>query len=206
LQNIEKNGIRAEEPLLIEFDKDPLVRLLKTIAREKDENDYLYISRLQDEVPKVYNNNFLSGSLIITDYYLDILRALGLLYRTDFKVYHTEEPTYLRVKAIADLYNNDPKSTIKTIENLQKKYDLESTDSYYILIAAYFASNQKALAYATLSEIELLFKDQDAKFLSGVQLIQDLKLNTVSDHFIYKLKGKLVDFRLKNFDQFLESL
>ena len=206
LENVDKNGINDTEPLLVEFSKDPFVKLLILVSRKKNENDYLYISRLQDELPKIYNNNFIKGSLAITDYYLDTLRALGIFYRTDFNIDNELSPSYLRMKAIVDLYRDNPKESIKLIEYIQKKYDLESIDSFYILIASLFASNQSEIAYVILSEIEFIYKDKDAMFLNGVKLIQDLKLNTASQYFKYKLKGKLVDFKLVNFDEFLETL
>jgi len=206
LENLKKDGIKSTEPLLVEFDKDPLVKLLKLVARDKGENDYVYVSRLQDEIPRIYNNNFLEGSLVITDFYLDTLRALGLFNRTDFNIPNDLNPSYLRLKAIAQLYRGDPKESIKLINYIQKQYDFNSVDSYYILVAALLATNQKELAYVTLGELEFIYGDKDAKFLSGVALLQELKLNTAPQYFEYKLKGKLVDFRLANFDNYLESL
>ena len=206
LENINKNGILETEPLLVEFDKDPLVHMLNLVARQKGENDYLYISRIQDKIPKIYNNIFLKGSLVITDFYLDTLRALGLFDRVDFNIDKELSPSYLRLKAIVQLYHDKPKTTVKLIEYIQKKYNLQSVESYYLLIAAYLSLGEKELAYTTLSEVEFVYNDKDAKFLSGVGLIQDLKLNTVSQNFQYKLDGKLVDFKLKNFDNYLESL
>jgi len=206
LDNLDKNGIMQNEPLLVEFDKDPLVHLLTLISREKNENEYLYISRIQDELPKIYNNTFLKGSLLITDYYFDTLRALGLFNRTDFNIDTDISPSYLRTKSLVQLYSDKPKATIDIIEHIQNKYSLQSIDTYYILAAALFASEQKELAYATLSEIELLYNDRDAKFLSGIRLLQDLRLNSAQQYFLYKLNGKLIDFRLKNFDDYLESL
>lgn len=206
IENIKENGINKNEPLLVEFSKDPLVYLLSLVARETDENDYTYISRIQDLLPKIYNNRFLKGSLVITDFYLDTLRALGLFNRTNFNIPNNLEPSYLRTKAIVELYDDHPKDTIKLIEFIQKKYKLESMDSYYILIAAYFLSNQSEIAYATLSEIEFIYKDLDSKFLAGVRLIQDLKLNSASESFNNKLKKNLIDIRLKNLDNYLESL
>lgn len=206
LNNIEKKGIVETEPLLLEFGKDPLVYLLKLAAKKENENDYAYISRIQDELPKVYNNNFLKGSMIITDFYLDTLWALGIFNSVNFEIENETEPSYLRTKAIKYLYNNQPKKAIELIEELQNKYKVRSIDSYYILAAAYFAANQKESAYITLSEIELLYNDRDAKFLSGIRLIQDMKLNSAVQYFIHTLEGKHIDFRLKNFDDFLESL
>lgn len=206
LSNIEKNGILQTEPLLVEFGKDPLVYLLNLVAKKDKENEYIYISRIQDELPKIYNNNFLKGSMIITDFYLDTLFALGIFYKTDLDISNENAPTYLRVNAINKLYNDIPEKTIEIIEELQNKYKLQSIDSYYILAAALFAANKQENAYITLSEIELLYNDRDAKFLSGIRLIQDLKLNSAVQYFIHKLEGKHIDFRLKNFDEFLESL
>jgi len=157
-------------------------------------------------LPKIYNNTFLKGSLIITDYYLDTLKALGLFNTTDFTIENNDNPAYLRTKAIIDLYNGNPNETIRLIEKIQKEYDLESIDSFYILIAALFNSGQRELAYATLTEIELLYKDKDAKFLSGIRMLQDMKLNSAPQYFKDKLEGKLIDIRLNNFDNFLEEL
>jgi len=206
IDNISTNGIVKTEPLLIEFSKDPLVYLLNLIAKQKDENDYLYISRIQDELPKVYNNTFLKGSLVITDFYLDTLKALGLFDRTDFDIPNHNEPSYLRTKAIVNLYQNNPIKSIEIIEALQKKYNLQSVDSYYILAASQLAANRNEFAYTTLSEIELVYNDKDAKFLSGIRLIQDLRLGSAPQHFMNNLQGKLIDFRLDKFDDFLESL
>jgi len=206
LANIEKKGIVQTEPLLVEFGKDPLVYLLNLVAKKENENIYVYISRIQDELPKVYNNNFLQGSMIITDFYLDTLWALGVFNTTDLKIANEDAPTYLRVQAIKNLYGGDPKKSIELIEEIQNSYKLQSIDSYYILAAALFAAKQNESAHITLSEIELLYNDRDAKFLSGIRLIQDMKLNSAVQYFLHKLEGKHIDFRLKNFDDFLESL
>ena len=206
IENLKKNGIMNTSPLLVEFDKDPLVHLFNLIAREENENEYIYISRIQDELPKIYNNNFLKGSLVITDYYINTVKALGIFNRTDFNIEDHKSPSYLRTKAIVQLYHGNPNETIKIIEYIQNEYNLESIDSYYILIAALFSSGKKELAYATLTEIEFLYKDKDAKFLSGIRLLQDMKLNSAPQYFRDKLKGKLVDIRLNNFDNFLEEL
>ncbi len=206
IENLKDEGIMKNSPLLVEYDKDPLVHLFNLIAREEQENEYIYISRIQDELPKIYNNNFLKGSLVITDYYINTVKALGIFNRTDFNIENNRNSSYLRTKAIIQLYNGNPKETIKIIEYIQNEYNLQSIDSFYILIAALFSSGQKELAYATLTEIEFLYKDKDAKFLSGIRLLQDMKLNSAPQYFRDKLKGKLVDIRLKNFDNFLEEL
>jgi len=206
LDNLKENGIVNTEPLLVEFDKDPLVHLLNLVAKKNAENEHVYISRIQDTVPKAFNNTFLKGSLVITDFYLDTLKALGLFYKTDYMIKNESSASYLRTLAIINLYNDKPKKTIEIIENIQKNYDIKSVDIYYILVAALFSSGQKELAYTTLTELEFIYSDRDAKFLSGIRIIQDKKLNTAPQYFRHKLKGKLVDFKINNFDNFLESL
>jgi tetratricopeptide (TPR) repeat protein len=206
IENIKDNGILKTSPLLVEYGKDPLVHLFNLIAKNENENEYLYISRIQDELPKIYNNIFLKESLVITDYYISVLRALGIFNRTDFNIESNKTPSYLRTKAIIQLYNGNPSESIKIIEYLHNEYNLQSIDSFYILIAALFSSGKDELAYATLTEIEFLYKDKDAKFLSGIRLLQDMKLNSAPQYFRDKLKGKLIDIRLKNFDNFLEEL
>jgi hypothetical protein len=206
LENVKTKGILNTEPLLVEFSKDPLVHMLNLIAKKEGENEHVYISRIQDTVPKAYNNTFLKGSLVITDFYFDTLKALGLFYKTDYTIKKEISPSYLRTLAIVNLYNDNPKKTIEIIENIQKNYDIKSVDIYYILIAALFSSGQKELAYTNLTELEIIYSDRDAKFLSGIRLLQEKKLNTAPQYFRNKLKGKFVDFRIKKFDEFLESL
>ncbi len=206
LDHVNKKGILQTEPLLVEFSKDQLVHMLTLVARKTGESDFNYISRIQDNLPKIYNNMFLKGSLAVTDFYLDTLRALGLFNRTDFNIENELSPSYLRTKALVQLYIDHPKDTIKIIEYIHKKYELKSIESYYILIAAFFASQQENLGFATLGEIGFIYNDQDAKFLEGVSLIQELKLNTAPQYFNYKFKGGLLDFKLEGFDRFLESL
>jgi len=206
LENIQKKGIVETEPLLVEFKKDPLVYLLNLISKKKDEDDYMYISRMQDIIPKVYNNKFLKGNLVVTDLYLDTLHALGLFYTTNLIIPHENTPTYLRTQAIVSLYKQRPKKAIQLIELLQDKYELDSIDSFYILVAGLLSSDQKELAYATLTELDLLYNDKDARFLGGIKVLQSLKLSSAPQYFKDKLKGKFIDFRIKNFDDYLESL
>jgi len=204
--NIEKKGIQSNEPLLIEYPKDPLVYLLTLVAKNSDETQFEYISRLQDTIPKVYNNFFINNSFVVESYYIKVLRALGLFYRTDFVIEECLDPSYLYIKSIVDLYNGYPKSTIRIMGYLQKKYELTSVHSNYVLAAAYLADGQDDLAYAILSELEFIYKDSDAAFFAGIKLIQSLKVDSALQVFKYKLKGKLIDFKLLNFDKYLQDL
>jgi hypothetical protein len=161
---------------------------------------------MQDTIPHIYNNVFLKGSLVITDFYLDLLHSLGIFYKTDFNISQEVSASYLRTRAIVNLYYGEPKRSIELVQLLHKDYKLDSIDSYYILAAAYLSSNQNTLAYATLSELELIYGDHDARFLAGVRLLQKKKFNTSPQYFRTKLNDNFIDFRLKNYDKFLESL
>lgn len=204
--NIKKHGIQKNEPLLVEYSKDPLVYLLSLIAKDENETQFEYISRLQDSIPKVYNNFFINNSFVIESYYIKVLRALGLFHRTNFVIEECLDPSYLYLKSIVDLYKGYPKSTIKIMNYLQKKYELTSVHSNYILTAAYLSEGQDDLAYAILSELEFIYKNSDAAFFAGIKLIQNLKIDSASQYFKYKLKGKLIDFKLLNFDKYLQEL
>ncbi|NQY54508.1 MAG: hypothetical protein HRT42_13165, partial [Campylobacteraceae bacterium] len=57
-----------------------------------------------------------------------------------------------------------------------------------------------------ISLIKALLNDQDADFLSGVQLIQELKISSALQYFKGKYHDSFIDFKLVNFDKYLESL
>ena len=49
-------------------------------------------------------------------------------------------------------------------------------------------------------------KNKDAKFLNGIELLHNLKLKSAKQAFKNKYDGKLIDFKLEGFDEFLENL
>ena len=206
LENINKNGINENEPLLNADFKDPLVFLFKSLAKKKDENKYKYISRLQDEIPKTFNDYFLKGPLIITQYYIDVLKGLSIFNMVDFHIKGETSPTYLRTKALIQLYDGYPKQSIKILENLEKKYDLHDKYTSYLLIASFLSANDYSNASATLGILQFELNDSDAKFLNGIDLLQNLKLHSARQSFKNKYNGFLIDFKLEGFDEFLESL
>ncbi|MBD3841577.1 MAG: hypothetical protein IE909_06770, partial [Campylobacterales bacterium] len=207
LQNVqETQKIDIDQPLFKEYKKDQLVYLLSLAARQGGESDYAYISRMQDEIPKSFNHNFIKYSFVVSDYYVELLKALGIFQKANLIIEGEFSPSYLRTRAIGELYGNNPKNTIEIVEYIQKKYDLKSVDIFYILAAAYFQSDQRDFAYEILTELEFLYHDTDAKFLGGIKLLQDLKLNTVTQYFQTKFYGKFIDFELVGFDEYLESL
>ncbi|XPV69267.1 MAG: tetratricopeptide repeat protein [Halarcobacter sp.] len=206
LIKMEDGTVTAEHPLLLEYYKDPLVYLLDLTLRRKNENDFKYFARLQDNTPLKINNNFLEGPPIITSFYFDLLKAIGLFDRADFSQSGIQSPTYLRTKALVDLHENKPQSTLKILNKLQKKYKLEDKYTMFLIVAAYLSENKYNEASLQISLIEAILKDADADFLTGVQLIQELKLSNVSHYFKKPYMDSIIDFRLKNLDNFLESM
>jgi len=206
LNNKEKNKLNIDEPLLQKDIKDPLVFLFHSLAKTHSESQYDYVSRLQDYLPKHFNDYFLKGPIIITQYYIDTLKALGIFNKVNFKIQGDNSPTYLRTKALINLYDGYAISSIKTIEELQNKYDLNDKYTYNLLIASYLSVLDYSNASATLGMLQFELKDKDAKFLNGVQLINSLKLNSAKLSFDKKYDGRLIDFKLEGIDEFLEDL
>lgn len=206
LVKLEEDKIDKTHPLFLEHYKDPLVYLMKATIRKKDENDYKYFSRLQDNIPLRINNNFLEGPLVVTQFYIDLLKAIGLFYKADLSIDGKQSPSYLRTKALRDLHNQKPEETIKTLESLQRQYKLEDKYTMYLIVAALLEANRYNDASIQISLIKAILNDSGADFLTGVQLIQDLKLNSASQYFKEPYLDSLIDFRLDGFDKLLESL
>lgn len=206
LEHINKDGILADEPLLKADVKDPLVYLFRNLAKQKNENQYEYISRLQDTIPKVYNDDFLKGSFIITQYYMDLLKGLGIFNLVDFNIAGNHSPSYQLTKAFVLLFDGYAKQSSRIIQNLQIKYNLNDKYTYYLAIACYLELNDYSNASATLGMLQFELHDNDAKFLNGVELIQNLKIYSAKQSFRKKFKGFLIDFKLVGIDDFLESL
>lgn len=195
-----------KEPLLVEHYKDPLVYLMKMSIRRKGENNFKYFSRLQDNIPLVINNNFLEGPLVITQYYIDMLKALGVFYKAELNIDGIHTPSYLRTKALRDLHNGNPASTVDLLEYLQETYKLEDKYTLYLIVAGLLEDGKYNDASVQISLIKAILNDHGADFLTGVQLIQDLKINSAKEYFKEPYKDSLIDFELVGFDDFLESL
>ena len=198
--------VTPNEPLLIDNYKDPYVYLIKFMLRNEDENDYEYFSRLQDTIPLKFNNYFLEGPLIITQYYIDILKALGLFNKADLNIVGYHSPSYLRTKALRDLHTGNPFATVSLLEYLQEEYHLEDKYTMYLIVAGLLESGKYNEASLQISLIRALLKDDGADFLTGVQLIQELKLTTAKELLKSKYVDSLIDFKLENFDEYLELL
>lgn len=196
----------VEHTLLSKYYKDPLTYLMRLVYRKKGENVYAYYARLQDTIPLSLNNNFLEGPLIITKYYVDILKALGLFKKADLNIAGKKSPSYLRTKVLKDLHFNKPDESIKTLEYLQNEYGLEDKYSMYLMVAALLEAGRYNDASIQISLIKAILKDKDADFLTAIQLIQELKISSAKQFIKEPYKDSLIDFRLVGFDEYLESL
>lgn len=206
MDKMNKDEVSINHPLLDEHIKDPLTYLIRLVQRRSGENDFNYYSRLQDTVPLVINNNFLDGPLLITQYYIDVLKSIGLFEKADMKIIGKKTPSYLRTQALRDLHLNRPDETIKTIEYLQNEYKLEDRYNMYLMVAALLKAGRYNDASIQISLIKAIFKDSDADFLTAVQLIQELKLVSAKQYINKPYEDSLIDFRLIGIDDYLESL
>ncbi len=206
LVKMDEGIVTSEHILLTEHYKDPFVYLLNLTLRRNNENDFKYFSRLQDETPLKINNNFLEGPPIITSFYFDLLKAIGLFHRADFSQNGEQSATYLRTKVLVDLHFNKSKEALSILDQLQKSYKLEDKYTMFLVVAAYLNGGKYNEASLQISLIKAVLNDNDANFLTGVQLIQELKLNSVSQYFKKPYMDSIIDFRLSKIDDFLESM
>lgn len=202
-----ENGTLSENHMLLdEHFKDPLTFMIKLVQRKNNESDYSYYSRLQDSIPLSLNNQFLEGPLIITRYYVDILKGLGLFAKADMKIIGKKTPSYLRTKALKDLHSNLPNEAIKTLEYLQSEYKLEDKYTMYLMVAALLEAGRYNDASIQISLIKVTSDDPDANFLSAIQLIQELKISSAKQFLNQPYLDSFIDFKLVGFDEYLESL
>jgi len=207
LASMKKNKtMKGDEPLLGADVKDPMVFLLRSLVKKPKESQYKYIARLQDSLPKSYNDYFLKGAPLITQYYIEIVKSLGIFKKIDFNIKNERTPSYLRTKAIVQLYDGFPTATARIMESLQTQYKLNDIYTLDLLSAAYLSMGDESNAMATIGELQFEYNDSNAKFISGVQLLQNLKFNSASQLFTKKYEGFFIDFELENIDNFIESL
>jgi tetratricopeptide (TPR) repeat protein len=201
----EEKGIPKNSRLLKEHTKDPLVYLLSISLKKSEENDFQYFSRLQDKIPLKFNNNFLQGPLLITDFYMDMLKSVGMISFANFEIYGDKSPTYLRTQALKEIHIGDPKVALDILENLQVNYNMEDKFTLYLQVAAYLQAGMPNEAILTISLIKGLLKDNGADYLTGVLLINELKLSSINQYFKAPYEDALIDFELVGFDKFLEK-
>lgn len=192
-----------KHPLLLEYERDPFVYLLKLIQREDKENDYEYFSRMQDNIPLKYNNNFIENSWIISRFYIDILKALGLLKVADFEIQGNDKPSYLLTTAYTNLYLGRPNVTVNNLKILKERFSYENRFSMYLTVASLLESNRPEDASIEISLIKAFYNDNDTDFLTAIQLIQNMNINSAK-HFLYhKYNNPYIDFKIVGFDDFM---
>ncbi len=206
LQKMELGENQVNHPLLLDHYKDPFVYLMRMVLRKKEESNFDYFSRLQDNIPLRFNNNFLEGPLIVTQYYIDILKSLGLFFKAELNIDGDHSPSYLRTKALRDLHMGNPQATVNILEYLQATYKLEDKYTLYLIVAGLLEAGKYNEASVQISLIKAILNDSGADFLTGVQLIQDLKLSSAKQYFVKPYFDSLIDFELVGFDDYLESL
>jgi tetratricopeptide (TPR) repeat protein len=207
LEEMEKDQVTLEENIFFEdYDKDPLVYLLKLVQKRENETQYQYITRIQNQIPLKINDNFLDGSQIVTQFYVEVLQGVGLLHKADLNKIGSQNPSYLRTKALNELYHGDPDLSVKILNYLRDKYRLEDKYTLYMEVASYLELGQYNDAIVTIELIKAILKDEGANFLIGVQLLQDLKLRSAKQYFTNEYNDSFIDFKLENFDEYLESL
>ncbi|WP_428027006.1 tetratricopeptide repeat protein [Arcobacter sp.] len=206
LPKFEAGEATIDEPLIKDNFKEPLTFLIKKVIKRENENDFSYFSRLQDTVPLKINNNFLDGSILITQYYVDLLKALGLFNKADFSMESNITPTYLRTKALKLLHDGYPKKALKLLETLQSEYKLEDKYTMYLTVACYLDDGNYNEASVQISLIKGLLNDSGADFLTGVQLIQELKISSAKQFLLKPYLDDMIDFKLEGFEKLLEAL
>lgn len=206
LTKMDKSGLNKDSQLLKEYQKDPFVYLMNFTAKDKKESMLQYISRMQDKMPLKVNNNFLDGPLIVTKYYFDMLKAVGIFHKADLNILGSNSPSYLRTRAYRQLHNGYAADAIAILDYLQNKYKLEDKHTMYLMVAALLEAKRDNDASANIMLIKGLLDDTNADFLIGVQLLNELKTTSIMDYFKSGYTDSLIDFRLENVDELLESL
>ena len=87
-------------------------------------------------------------------------------------------PSYLRTKALRDLHKGNPDATVSILEYLQGQYGLEDKYTMYLIVAGLLEAGKYNEASLQISLIKALLKDDGADFLTGVQLIQEMKISS----------------------------
>ncbi|MDX4011648.1 hypothetical protein Q6A86_01475 [Aliarcobacter skirrowii] len=206
LKKLENNEYVAEHPLLIDWEKDSFIYLLKLVQQTKKEDDYKYFSRMQDTIPLKYNNNFLNSSLITSLYYIDILKALGIFSRADFYIPKESSPLYLLTDAYSSLYLGKANESINILNRLKNEYNIENRFTMYLLVASYLEAKRREEASIQITLIKAFYNDTDTDFLTAIQLIQTLNINAAIQFLNKAYNNQFISFDIIGFDEFMLSL
>lgn len=201
-----KKGLDKESELLRYHQKDPFVYLMNFMAKNKNESNYDYVTRIQDKMPLKLNDNFISAPLIVTKYYFDMVKSVGLFDKADLVITGSNEQSYLRTRAYTQLHKGYPNDSIKILEYLQKRYNLEDTYTMYLQVAALLEAKRYNDANMQITLLRGIVDDGSADFLIGVALLNELKTSGLMQYFKEPYKDSLIDFEIENVDSLLENL
>ncbi|RBQ31343.1 hypothetical protein CRU92_07770 [Arcobacter sp. FW59] len=203
LKSMYDNKPLANHPLLEEYEKDSFIYLLRLVQQQKDEDDYTYFARLQDNIPLKYNNNFIDSSLITSKYYIDVLKALGIFTRADFKIDGNNNPLYLLTTAYSDLYLGKSQISIETLKRLKEEFSYENRFTMYLTVASFLESKRPEDASIQISLIKAFYKDTDTDFLTAIQLIQNMNISSAKQFLENRYNNPYIDFRIIRFDELM---
>lgn len=182
-----------------------VVKILKLLTVDES-SSYKKIANFQNNVLMVEGKDYLSGPFIVQTLYIKYLRNLGLYNQANINNIDVGGLSVERLQAIALLYDLNFNESKKIFEYLQEEYLLEDKDTLYYLMASQIESNEYDSAILTLGLIKSLYEDSDSEFLTGLELLQENKLNGLSGYFKSKYKSSIIDYELKNLDEMMLEL
>jgi tetratricopeptide (TPR) repeat protein len=186
--------------------KDPLVSMFFMIKNTDNLNKYNYISKVQNALPTQNNEYYLKSAWVVNDFYIKLLKTFGLFEVSNFELYKNSEPSHLKTKAYVYLFSNKAQVARSLLNLLQKKYNLKDIDTHYYLACAMLDMGDTTNAWSVFWNMEYIYKNKDAKFLNGLRLLSDLKIDTAITKFESQYTGTMVDFSLKNYETLLQIL
>ena len=198
-----KNALSVFKP---EDQKDSLVSLFVILENYQHLDRHNYIIKVQNALPIKYNENYLKGEWVVSDFYIKMLKAVSMFDVKNFNLQGSSEPTYLKIKAYAYLFSQKAKVARVLLTMIQKKYELKDIDTNYYLACAMLDMGDEANAWSVFWDMDYIYKNKDAKFLNGLKYLSDLKIDAAVLKFTSKYTGEMVDFSLENYETLLQTL
>ncbi len=206
LDNYNLKSKKALSVFKIQDGKDAMVSLFMMLENTKHLNRANYIAKVQNALPTKYNEYYLKNAWIVSDFYIKMLRAFSLFEGANLEITDNNNPTYLKIKAYVYLFSNKAKVARVLLTLLQERYNLEDIDTNYYLACSMLDVGDEANAWSVFLDMEYKYKNKDAKFLNGLRLLSDLKIDSAINKFTSKYNGEMVDFSLENYETLLQTL
>ncbi|MCG3715753.1 hypothetical protein L5F64_09210, partial [Aliarcobacter butzleri] len=89
---------------------------------------------------------------------------------------------------------------------LRDTYKYDNRFTMYLTVASYLEAKRYGDASIQISLIKAFYKDTDTDFLTAIQLIQELNINSAKQFLNVKYQNPLIDFQMIGFDEYLLSL